>query len=60
MDIAIAAILIAVAGVLAVVGRNLIVARSAQGTAKSRERAEREGDLGPEGLRRAEERRRMH
>jgi hypothetical protein len=53
-------IVIVLTGTVAIVARNLMVAKAASGTGKSRERAEREGDYGPEGLHRAEERRRLH
>ena len=50
-------LIIVVVATVAIIARNLVVAKAASGTGKSRERAEREGDLGAEGLRRAEERR---
>lgn len=50
-------IIIVVMGTVAIIARNVVVAKAASGTAKSRERAEREGDLGEEGLRRAQRRR---
>ncbi len=50
-------LIIVIVATLAIVARVVVVAAAARGTGKSRERAEREGDLGPEGLRRAEERR---
>lgn len=52
-------LIIVVMATVAIVARNVVVAKAASGTARSRERAEREGDLGPEGLRRAEQRRRL-
>ena len=51
-------VIIVVMAVAALVARNVIVAKSARG-GKSRERAEREGDLGEPGRHRAEQRRRM-
>ncbi len=53
-------LIIVVMATVAIVARNVVVAKAASGTGKSRERAEREGDLGEEGLRRADRRRRMH
>ncbi|HUR75214.1 MAG TPA: hypothetical protein VMZ00_13130 [Sporichthya sp.] len=52
-------LIIVVMATVAIVARNFMVAKAAAGTGKSRERAEREGDLGREGLHRAERRRRM-
>ena len=51
--------IIVVVGTVALVARNLLVATGAGDTGKSRERAEREGDLGEEGLTRAERRRHL-
>lgn len=53
-------LVIVLMGTVAIIARNLMVAKAASGTGKSRERAEREGDYGTEGLERAEERRRLH
>jgi len=52
-------LIIVVMGTVALVARNVVVAKAASGTSKSRERAEREGDLGAEGRHRAERRRRL-
>ena len=52
-------LIIVAMAVVALAARHFMVAKAASGTAKSRERAEREGDLGQEGLRRAARRRRL-